>query len=141
MSIQRVVFTLSIISATGVIGCVDTNESQPEAISELSGVLETGMGNVAGGRGWQGKFTFNVATGLGGLFFHYGCPAAFPVAQSGGFLPNSAAAAGLVFLGNAPRLDLTPTGYNEWAWSFRWPAGAQAGAAINFDAYCVAGPP
>lgn len=92
------------------------------------------------GAGWQGKFILNIPAGRVDQFFHYSCPAAFPVALSGGFLPNLAAKPGMVVLGNGPRLDLSPTGYNEWSWLIDWPNGAPAGAAITFDVYCVAEP-
>lgn len=141
MSIRPLVLTFVIMSAIGVVGCVDANEDQMEAIVGHSNFLETHMENVAGGSGWQGKFTYTPPTGLGSLFFHYGCPAAFPVAQNGGFWGNAVAQTGMAILSNAPRLDLTPAVYSEWAWTFRWSGGAQAGAAINFDVYCVAGPP
>jgi hypothetical protein len=95
---------------------------------------------VPGGAGWQGRFNFNVPTGQVDQFFHYACPAAFPVARSGGFLPNLAAKIGMIVLGNGPRLDLTPTSYNEWSWIFDWPTGAQAGSTISFDVYCTEGP-
>ncbi|PTL76528.1 hypothetical protein [Vitiosangium sp. GDMCC 1.1324] len=93
-----------------------------------------------GGAGWQGKYTLSIPAGRVDQFVHYPCPAAYPVAVSGGFLPNAAAKAGMVVLGNGPRLDLSPTGYNEWSWIIDWPNGAPAGSVITFDVYCVAGP-
>ncbi|WP_335215992.1 hypothetical protein [Nostoc sp.] len=90
-----------------------------------------------GGAGWQGKYTLYIPSGRTDQFFHYGCPANFPVAVSGGFLPNLAAKPGMVVLGNGPRLDLDPTSYNEWSWIIDWPNGAPAGSAIQFDVYCM----
>jgi hypothetical protein len=95
---------------------------------------------VPGKAGWQGRFVFNVPTGQVDQFFHYPCPAAFPVSRSGGFLPNLTAKIGMVVLGNGPRLDLTPVSYNEWSWIFGWPAGAKPGSTISFDVYCTKGP-
>ena len=96
---------------------------------------------AAGSVGWQGRFILNIPAGRVDQFFHYACPAAFPVAVSGGFLPNATAKVGMVVLGNGPRLDLSPTAYNEWSWIIDWPSGALAGSSISFDVYCVAGPP
>ncbi|MCY1020052.1 hypothetical protein [Pyxidicoccus sp. MSG2] len=95
---------------------------------------------VPGGKGWQGRYTLTIPTGQVDQFFHYACPAAYPVATSGGFLPNLAAKIGMVVLGDGPRLDITPVGYNEWSWIIGWPSGARAGSTISFDIYCVAGP-
>lgn len=95
---------------------------------------------AAGGPGWQGKVILDIPPGRVDQFFHYPCPAAFPVAVSGGFLPNLAAKAGMVVLGDGPRLDLDPPRYNEWSWIIDWPNGAPAGASISFDVRCVAGP-
>jgi hypothetical protein len=95
---------------------------------------------AAGSAGWQGKFILNIPAGRVDQFFHYACPAAFPVAISGGFLPNVAAKTGMVVLGDGPRLDLSPTAYNEWSWIIDWPNGAPVGSSISFDVYCVAGP-
>jgi len=107
-------------------------------------VLGTGFAGEAnakpGGVGWQGKFVLNIPTGRTDQFFHYPCPSAAPFARSGGFLPNLAAKPGMVILGNGPRLDLSPTSYNEWSWIIDWPSGAPAGSAISFDVYCTKGP-
>lgn len=108
--------------------------------------LSTGLSHEAratpGSAGWQGRFVFNVPTGQTDQFFHLACPASFPVAMSGGFLPNAAAKIGMVVTGNGPRLDLNPTSFNEWSWIFDWPdGGARPGSRITFDVYCVAGPP
>ena len=105
-------------------------------------MLSSGPTSAAsGGAGWQGRFILNIPAGRVDQFFHYGCPAAFPVAVSGGFLPNPTAKIGMVVLGNGPRLDLSPTSYAEWSWIIDWPGGALAGSSISFDVYCVAGPP
>jgi hypothetical protein len=107
----------------------------------LIGATPSATQAAPGGAGWQGKFTLNIPAGRGEQFFHYSCPAAFPVAASGGLSPNLAASLGMIVLTNGPRLDLSPTSYNEWAWFIVWPvSGAQAGTSISFDVYCVAGP-
>jgi len=95
---------------------------------------------VKGGAGWQGRFDFTVPVGQVDQFFHYACPPDFPVAVSGGFLPNATAKLGMVLLGDGPRLDLNPTSYNEWSWIFDWPSGAVQGSHIQFDVYCAKGP-
>ena len=80
--------------------------------------------------------TFNVTTGTTDLFLHVPCTATNPVAVSGGFLPNSQAKAGLQFLGNGPRVDISPPSFNEWSWIFDWPSGAAAGSQIRWAVYC-----
>lgn len=110
------------------------------AVVAVSATFPSAAHAVTGGAGWQGKFILNIPAGRVDQFFHYACPAAFPVALSGGFLPNVAAKGGMVVLGNGPRLDLSPTSYNEWSWIIDWPNGAPVGASISFDVYCVAGP-
>jgi len=110
------------------------------AAAALSCSLAVPANAARGGAGWQGKFTLDIPSGQIDQFFHYACPVNFPVAVSGGFLPNLAAKSGMVVLGNGPRLDLNPTSYNEWSWIIDWPKGAPAGSSINFDVYCMKEP-
>jgi hypothetical protein len=95
-----------------------------------------------GGEGWQGRATFSITPGTLDFFEHIPCPAAAPVARSGGFLPNgNAKGNGMVLLGNGPRLDTRPVSYHEWSWIIDWTgAGAPAGSQITFDIYCTKGP-
>jgi hypothetical protein len=86
--------------------------------------------------GWQKPFVFDVPTGQVNQFVHYVCPAEFPVASSGAFVPNTAASSGLILRLNGPRLDFSPPVYNEWAWSFNWKAGAASGSQIRLSVYC-----
>jgi hypothetical protein len=86
--------------------------------------------------GWQDRIVVSIPQGSTDFFYHIACPAANPVAVSGGFLPNLAAKPGMVVLGNGPRLDVQPPSYNEWSWIFDWPNGAPAGAQIELNVYC-----
>ena len=59
--------------------------------------------------GWQSPFLFSVPTGEVSLFFHYPCPAAFPIAQNGAFEMNGTGQTSQVSLGyNGPRYDESP---------------------------------
>src|SRR5689334_9168958 len=74
------------------------------AVATLSCGL-TGQANAkTGAVGWQQKLVYNLPTGAGGVFLHYPCPAAAPIARSGGFSPNNAAVTGLLLVGEGPRL-------------------------------------
>ena len=106
----------------------------------LAGTLSASAHAAPGKNGWQGRIDFPVATGQVDLFVHYPCPAAFPVARSGGMFPNLAAKPGMVILGSAPRIDEVPSSYAEWGWIIDWPSGAPAGSVLSFDVYCTKGP-
>ena len=110
------------------------------AVAALSCTLAAPANATPGGAGWQGKYILYIPAGRVDQFFHYPCPVNFPVAVSGGFLPNNEAKSGMVVLGDGPRLDLDPTSYNEWSWIIDWPNGAPAGSAIKFDVYCTNAP-
>jgi len=119
----------------------------------VAGTLNTGVGaqaaspapavrqasvtpNVAGRGGWQGKFTFALPAGSGGVFFHYPCATGF-VPRAGGWATNATGQAGVKIVGEGPRWD---TGYNEYFWTLLWPAGAPAGVTIDFDVFCTKAP-
>ncbi|MBV9570984.1 MAG: hypothetical protein JO056_07075 [Alphaproteobacteria bacterium] len=100
--------------------------SGPDANGAVAATLNVPQ---AGGKGWQGFFTYNVPTGTTALFFHYPCPAGLtPV--SGGINPNSPASTGMRLLGNYNR------GNGEWGWLTSWDSGAAAGSQIGYDVYC-----
>ncbi|HEX3667406.1 MAG TPA: hypothetical protein VHU23_19445 [Rhizomicrobium sp.] len=90
---------------------------------------------------WQATDTENIPTGTSDFFEHQDCPSGYS-AQNGGFMVLTTPTLGNGFLvtANAPRLDLSPPQYNEWAWNFVWPSGgAPAGSQIIFDVNCVKG--
>jgi hypothetical protein len=90
---------------------------------------------VAGGAGWQGDYTYDVAAGLTGLYFHYSCPTGM-VASNGGYSASDLAGKIRVTT-DSPRWN---SGDNQWQWAFDWPGGAPSGDTIDFDVYCTAGP-
>jgi hypothetical protein len=90
---------------------------------------------------WQATDTENITAGTSDFFFHYPCPTGYTV-QNGGFMVLTSETLGNGFLptANAPRLDLQPPQFNEWAWNFVWPeGGAPANSQIIFDISCTKG--
>jgi hypothetical protein len=88
--------------------------------------------------GWQGAYTYPVATGDASLFFHYPCPTG-EIALDGGYglSATDPSANSILLIGNAPRTDVTPL-YSEWGWTFTWPSGSSpAGTQITFNVYCA----
>ncbi|GAA1895073.1 hypothetical protein [Lapillicoccus jejuensis] len=91
---------------------------------------------VAGRNGWQGKFTYALPAGSGGVFFHYGCGVGF-VPRAGGWSVNGVGQAGVKIVGEGPRWD---TNYGEYFWTLLWPGGAPSGVTIDFDVFCTKAP-
>jgi hypothetical protein len=91
------------------------------------------------GAGWQPNSTYAVPPGTGSLFFHYPCPASFPVVWNGAFAFSAANGnqTQQVYLQyNGPRLDETPVNYGEWGWHFFWPSGSPNPTHITFSVFC-----
>jgi hypothetical protein len=92
-------------------------------------------------RGWQPSFTFTVPPGTVSLFFHYPCPAAFPIVHNGAFafLASNGNQTQVVYLQyNGPRQDEHPEGFGEWGWHFFWPNGSPNPTGIQFQPECYA---
>jgi hypothetical protein len=86
--------------------------------------------------GWQGDFVYSVPTGVGGVFFHYPCPAGL-VPDSGKFAVefSDPSANSIHLIGEGIRTDVAS---NEWAWWINWSgAGAPAGSSITFNVHCA----
>ena len=109
-----------------------TRSARVGPVANVSVIAAPAHPAVAGrAGGWSGPYTYNVAPGLGGLFYHLTCPSG-QVPQSGGFQELNVVAGDL----GADGL-WTGSDNSTWLWYFKWPGGAPSGESINFEVNCA----
>jgi hypothetical protein len=136
MNIRKIAaVTVTVTAAAAATGAATIASATARPGTHHTSVSAAAHPAVAGRAGWQGEYTYNVSTGLPGLYFHYSCPTGM-VAGSGGYSATDLAG-NLRVITDSPRWN---SGDNQWQWAFKWPGGAPRGEAIDFDVYCTAGP-